>query len=420
MTDTRVGRAAGGDVPPRDAGRPRDVPARDRPSRDRLARNRPSRDGLARDAALALRTWLASRTLLVALALAAPALLRLPEGPALNSAAWPLNRLAGWDSWHFTRIAEGGYLPPGLPCCDQAFFPGYPLLIRAVMPLVAGSALAAGLAVTALSGAVAAVALRRLALLRTGDEQVARRAVLYLAIAPTGIFLTAVYTEAMFLALSVAAWLAASRRRWWWAGLLAAGAATVRVNGLLLAAALAVLYAEQLRRDRSWRPRKDVLALLAPVLATGAYLGYLAARTGSTGAWQEAQAQGWARRTAWPWQGLSAGWGALWKDAPGFLILSRWADLVAVLAGFALAVALLRLRRLAEGVYVGLNVASLVCSTLIVSAPRYALLWFPGYLLLAEQATKPGWRWLRGTVPAVCVPLLGILTVLFATHFWVA
>ncbi len=391
-----------------------------RPASSRHALRRAWRRAWRRDAVLALRTWLGSRALLVALAMGAPVLLRLPEGPSLHAASWPLNRLAGWDSWHFVRIAEQGYLPPGLPCCDQAFFPGYPLLIRALMPLAGGSALVAGLTVTFLSGAVAAVALRRLALLRTGDEQVGRRAVLYLAIAPTGIFLTAVYTEAMFLGLSVAAWLAGSRRRWWWAGLLAAGAAGVRINGLLLAAALAVMYAGQLRQDGVRRPRVDALALLAPLLTTAAYLGYLAARTGSPGAWQQAQAQGWARRTAWPWEGLAQGWRALWRDAPASLVLSRWGDLLAVLAGIALAVALLRLRRLAEGVYVSLNVAVLTCSTLIVSAPRYALLWFPGYLLLAEQAGVPGRRWLRVALPALCVPLLVVQSVLFATHVWVA
>lgn len=373
-----------------------------------------------RDAAPALRTWLGSRVLVIALAVAAPVVMGIRGGPPLHPAPWPLNRLAGWDTWHFVRIAQQGYLPPGLRCCDQAFFPGYPLLVRLVMPLTGGSALAAGLVVTLVFGAVAAVALRRLALLRTGNERVARRTVLYLAVAPTGIFLTAVYTESMFLALSVAAWLAGSRRRWWWAGLLAAGAATVRVNGLLLAPALAVLYAGQLHADGCRRPRRDVLALLGPVVATFGYVGYLAARTGSLGAWQQAQSQGWARRTAWPWQGLAAGWEAARAAAPPSLALSRWCDLLAVLGGMALTLALVRLRRWAEATYLALNLAVLVCSTLITSASRYALLWFPGYLLLAEVAERPRWRWLRVAVPLVCVPLLALMSVLFAAHYWVA
>jgi len=366
-----------------------------------------------------LTTWLTTRVALVLLAVGLPPLLRRAQGPQLAPAAWPLDRLAGWDTWHYTRIAERGYLPLGLPCCDQAFFPGYPLAMRALMPVTGGSALVAGLIITLAAGVAAVLLLRRLALLTTGDERVARTAVLYLALAPTGIFLTAVYTEAMFLALSLGAWLCANRRSWWWAGALAAGAATVRVNGLLLAVGLAVMYLGQLRSQGRWRPRPDVLALAAPIATTAAYLGYLAARTGSLNAWQEAQQRGWARRTAWPWQGLSEGWHALWRDAPVNLVLSRWADLIAVLAGITLVVALLWLRRWAEGVYVGLNVAVLVCSTLIVSAPRYALMWFPGYLLVAQLVHRPGWRWLRVAVPVVCAPLLVWPTLSFAAHLWV-
>ena len=50
----------------------------------------------------------------------------------------------------------------------------------------------------------------------------------------------------------------------------------------------------------------------------------------------------------------------------------------------------LALRRWPEATYVGLSVGVLVCSTLIVSAPRYALTWFPAYLLLAQVYTGPG------------------------------
>jgi hypothetical protein len=383
------------------------------------SQQRQDRRGWRADSRAALRTWLGGRILLIAVVVTVPVGLRW-RGRPLHPAPWPLDRLSGWDTWHFTRIAERGYLPPGLKCCDQAFFPGYPLLIRAVMPLVAGSSLWAGLVVTLVCGVAAALALHRLTLATTSSPEIARRAVLYLALAPTGIFLTAVYTEAMFLALSVGAWLAGTRRRWWWAGLLAAGAATVRVNGLLLCASLAVMYAVQLRQDGTWRPRRDALALVLPVLATLAFVGYLAVRTGSLSAWQEAQQQGWLRRTAWPWVGLAAGWDALWQPVPGFLLLSRIGDLVAVLAGTLLTLALVRLRRWPEASYLLLNVAVLVCSTLIVSAPRYALMWFPGYIVLAEYAARPRLRWLRLAVPALCVPLLLLFSLLFAAHRWVA
>ena len=363
--------------------------------------------------------WLATRGLvLVAAVLVAPLL--SGQGRELHPAPWPLDRLAGWDTWHFTRIAERGYLPPGLPCCDQAFFPGYPALVRLLMPVTGGSALAAGLVVTLLAGLAAAVLLHRLARRLTGDERTARTAVLFLAVAPFGVYLTAVYSEALFLALSLGAWLAAERRRWWLAGAVAAGASLVRVNGLFLAAALAVLYLCQLRADGERRPRADILALGLPGLATAGYFGYLTARTGSLNAWQDAQVTGWDRHGAWPWEGLAAGWRHVQEPASLHLLVSRWADLLTVVVGLALVVVLLRLGRWAQATYVGLNVAVLVCSTTLVSAPRYALTWFPAYLLLAELAQRPGWRWLRGPSPVASAAAMVALTLVFATHRWVA
>jgi hypothetical protein len=101
-------------------------------------------------------------------------------------------------------------------------------------------------------------------------------------------------------------------------------------------------------------------------------------------------------------------------------VVSRWADLLTVVAGVVLVVVLAQLRRWAEAVYVGLNVGVLVCSTTLVSAPRYTLTWFPAYLLLAELAQRPGWRWLRGPVPVASAVAMAALALLFSTHRWVA
>lgn len=363
--------------------------------------------------------WVAVRLALAAFTLLASYLLRID--PSLRSrdlGRWLLERLVWWDSWHYVRIAEQGYLPPGLPCCDQAFFPGYPLLMRAVSPLTGGNVVVAGLLVSLVAGAVAAVQLHRLAERRRRGA--GRMAVLLLAVTPYGVFLGSVYTEALFLALALGAWLSAEHSRWWLAGLLAAGAAAVRINGLFLAVALGMVYLQQLRSQHRWRPRADVLALLAPFAAVAAYFGYLTARTGSLRAWQDAQDTGWVRGTAWPWEGLAAGWRAIESARAPDLVISRWADLLTVLGGLALVLVLVLLRRWAQAIYVGLGVAVLTSSTMIVSAPRYALLWFPGYLLLAELLVRPRWRWLRVAIPIVAVPLALALALAFSAHLWVA
>ena len=368
----------------------------------------------------AVALWLASRAGLVLVVLAACVALGVDD-PLRQDAPgeWVLERFVWWDSLHFVRIAEVGYLPPGLPCCDQAFFPGYPLLIRLVMPVVGGSAPVAALLVTALAGVAAAVGVWHLVRDQVGPRA-ATTAVVLMAVAPYGVFFTAAYTETLFLALAAGAWWAAGRRRWWLAGLLCAGAVSVRVNGLFLLAGLVVLYVGQLRSGGDRRPRVDALALVAPVVVLLAWVGYLAHLTGSLNAWQQAQETGWARGTAWPWQGLLAGWRSALDAGSTDLVIARWADLVVTVFGLVLLAVLLARRRWPEATYVGLSVGVLVCSTLIVSAPRYALTWFPAYIVLAELLHRPGWRWLRLAVPVVCVPAMVYLAVSFARHQWVA
>jgi hypothetical protein len=362
--------------------------------------------------------WCGSRALLAGLVVlwawatgvAAPLL-------ADDRGRWLAERFTWWDSWHYVRIAEVGYLPPGLPCCDQAFFPGYPVLMSVLAPLVGGSVILAGLLVSWVAGGAAASVLYRLA-----EEQArgsGRWAVVFLAVAPLGVFFTAVYTEALFLALSLGAWLLGRRRHWWWAGLVAAGACAVRVNGLFLVAALAVMYLVQLRDDGWRRPRLDALAVLLAPATTAAYLGYLAERTGHPDAWRAAQSTGWVREVAWPWEGLAAGWHAAWSARALDVTVARWADLICVVAGLALLLVLVRLRRWPEVVLMALNLAVLVCSTMLTSSARYALMWFPGYLVLAELAVRDRWRLLRWCVPLLCAPALVALSLAFASHHWI-
>src|SRR3954469_10099717 len=361
--------------------------------------------------------WLATRAALVVFTVMGCWLLRVDSGGRLSGPTrWFLERFTWWDSFHFLRIVDRGYLSLDRGGGDQAFFPGYPLAIVLVRPLTGGNAALAGFVVSVLAGTVAAVALWPLGRLVTGTPRGGWIAVTRLAVAPYGFFLVTVYSEALFLACAFGAWAAGMTRRWWLAGVLAGLASLVRINGLFLAVALGVLYLVQNRR----RLRRDVLALALPVLAVGAFFGYLRLRTGTWNAWQEAQDLGWHRGVAGPWTGLANGWHSMQTAGTADLVISRWADLVVTVAGIGLVVVLALLRRWPETVFVLLNVAVLACSTTLISAPRYALMWFPAYLLVAELGVRDRWRWVTPAVVVACLPLLGVVALSFAAHGWTA
>jgi len=94
--------------------------------------------------------------------------------------------------------------------------------------------------VSLLAGAGAFVLFFRLAELKLGASD-ALRATFFLAIFPTTLFFGAVYSESLFLLLSVAAFLLAERGQFRWAGVVAGLAALTRPVGLALVPALAVM-----------------------------------------------------------------------------------------------------------------------------------------------------------------------------------
>src|SRR5919199_1679678 len=80
------------------------------------------------------------------------------------------------------------------------------------------------------------VALVYLALLvsRTWETPLAVRTVVCLAVFPLGFFFSATYTEAIFLAPAVAAFVYAGERRWWLAGVCGALCGLARTYGILI------------------------------------------------------------------------------------------------------------------------------------------------------------------------------------------
>ena len=179
---------------------------------------------------------------------------------------------ARYDSGHFEGIAWNGYRPTPGGRSNIAFFPVYPMLMRAVARLFGrqhATFYIAGIAVSWLSFVLAMLALYRLALLDLPPPQ-AERAVLLTMIFPFSFFFGAVYSESTFLLFAVLAFYLFRTRRWLAGGVCGAVATATRVPGLLILAPLAWLAwqgAAPTRRDRA-------LAAAGLVLAASGFAAY--------------------------------------------------------------------------------------------------------------------------------------------------
>jgi Mannosyltransferase (PIG-V) len=345
---------------------------------------------------------------------------------------------ARWDSAWFLQIASFGYDDPS----RRAFFPLYPLLVALWSPL--GSALVVGIVVSCVSSLGGLYVLHRLVSLDF-ELQDARTTVAIVAWFPSAIVLSAVYSEGLFLLLSVASIYAARLGRWPLAGLLAALGTATRSAGILLIIPLVVMYLYGPRPDRAavltsgWRPRyplrRDALWIaLVPVglLAYAAYLGF--AEGDVLGAFI---AQTEWQRLPIPLGGIALG---LWSGLEGLIELlpgfgapdaaltnGQVPEAVAIrdlahLGFLALAVWLaLECRRRLPTAYTLYAVSGLLLplsmpatSEPLKSLPRFMMVLFPLWIALALWARERGWT--RQVIAGMGV-LLAVSTALFTT--WV-
>lgn len=145
-------------------------------------------------------------------------------------------RWANWDGGHFKGIAESGYAFS----YQVVFFPLYPLLIKALtflnIPVLWG-----GLIISNLSAVAALFFLYKLVNLDF-EENISKKTVFLTLAFPTAFYFTAMYSESLFLLLTVTAFYMARKNYWFFAFLLAALASITRLTGLIVILAIGLEY----------------------------------------------------------------------------------------------------------------------------------------------------------------------------------
>jgi Gpi18-like mannosyltransferase len=144
--------------------------------------------------------------------------------------------LANWDGVWYERIATGGYDFMQHGASPIAFFPLYPLTIKA-LTLVGLPPILAGVAVSDIA-IFFALAIVYGSVERHVDANAARWATIVLATFPYALFTGIVYTEALFLCLTAAALDSFDRGRYLFAGVFGALASATRVVGIMLVPAM--------------------------------------------------------------------------------------------------------------------------------------------------------------------------------------
>lgn len=187
--------------------------------------------------------WAATRVTMAAFTYFA-LLIRI-GGHEHGSVSVPLhNLLTAWNQWDgywYTTIAARGYWTQQ----STAFFPLYPLLIKAGTLVIGPHWLLSAMVVSQVAALGAFVGVGLLAAHETGMTEGARRAIWVFAAYPLALFLTAPYTEGLFVAWAAFCLFFARRGAWRWAALCGFFAGLTRPTGLVLVPALAWEFGRQ-------------------------------------------------------------------------------------------------------------------------------------------------------------------------------
>lgn len=181
-----------------------------------------------------------------------------------------------WDTRWYVTIAKTWYSAAPDPYGQEphAFLPLYPILMK-IFGLPFGNSYYGGLIVSNLALLVGAWFLYKVVCELKGHAM-GKRAVLFMFLYPTAFMLSAVFTEALFVALSVGAFYCARRKHWLVAGLLGGLSALTRLPGMFIAVLLFLEYMRQ-RQFRLPEIRADVLWLALVPLGTVLFMltGYM-------------------------------------------------------------------------------------------------------------------------------------------------
>ncbi|MFC7307287.1 hypothetical protein ACFQVC_24065 [Streptomyces monticola] len=197
---------------------------------------------------------------------------------AQGHGVWPILAHA-WDSNWYLGIADHGYareLGTTYDSNNLAFFPLYPVLVKAFAAVTPGSRATVGLVIAVVCSLFAAWGV-----FAVGDRLHGRRAGILLAVLwgalPVGLVQWMGYTESLFTACAAWSLYAVLTGRWLWAGSLAALSGLTRPTGIALAAAVSLAALLALRGRFSWRMLAG--AALAP-LGWLLYVGWVGHRVG--------------------------------------------------------------------------------------------------------------------------------------------
>ncbi len=308
-----------------------------------------------------------------------------------------------WDTyWYLDIVKNGYYLKTDNLLSNVVFFPLYPLLIKLVGTALLGNYVLAGWIISIISLFAACAFFYKLVKEFHPDID-PELPILLLLVFPTAFFLNVIYTEALFLFLTIATFYYAFRKNFYAAGAFALLGALTHSNGVFLA--LPILW--EIWRNYGWKSiftSKIWPVFFAPIGAFAfIFYGYL------------------KFHNFWLFFQIESAWGRSFQINWDHFSLFSHPSIINMSIDIALTVFILTMvyfvyQKLSAlyAVFMSLTVAAALTSGTLMSIGRYSLVLFPIYILLAKIKNKTFQQVWIGT----SILFFALDIILFVNNYW--
>jgi Gpi18-like mannosyltransferase len=321
-----------------------------------------------------------------------------------------------WDTHGYINIAKNGYTNIGDNRVTIVFLPLYPILIRLCWVFIKDYLLSS-LIVSNIASVLSVFYFYKL-VSKDYSSNVAIRAAFYFLIFPTAYFLSAAYTESLFIFLTIASFYYARDDRWFLAGIFGCMASMTRITGIVLFPALIIEYWTQRKTRIGFkemiRSKETIFLLLIP-LGFVSYIIINYITFGDPLAFLTIQKQQWFKEFSFPWNGFLNTFGGLsWKD-PSSRMMTSYAEMIFAIIGLLAVITGFIYLRLSYNIYALLTWLLVTSSGYWLSIPRYMLAIFPLFILLSLAGQRKGLDYL---ITMMSITFFSLFLIIFAQGWW--